>query len=77
MNQLKLVVVSYETAGERTLQKMLKLSPKLCDITVFGDQPHPNGKRIRVSPELKRLKRATTAPESPTPQAQGKRARAA
>ena len=38
---------------------------------------HPNCKRIMLSPELKRLARATTAPESPAPQVQADRAAAA
>jgi NAD(P)H-nitrite reductase large subunit len=39
-------------AGMRTLEELLKAAPDLYDITVFGDEPHPNYNRIMLSPVL-------------------------
>jgi nitrite reductase (NADH) large subunit len=39
-------------AGVRTLEELLKISPDLYDITVFGAEPHPNYNRILLSPVL-------------------------
>jgi nitrite reductase (NADH) large subunit len=39
-------------AGCRTLEELLKLSPDLYDITVFGEEPQPNYNRILLSPVL-------------------------
>ena len=52
MNPLKLVVVGNGMAGVRALEELLKLAPELYDITVFGDEPHPNYNRILLSPVL-------------------------
>ena len=52
MNPLKLVVVGNGMAGIRALEELLKLAPELYDITVFGDEPHPNYNRILLSPVL-------------------------
>lgn len=39
-------------AGVRTIEELLKLTPDLYDITVFGAEPHPNYNRILLSPVL-------------------------
>ena len=39
-------------AGVRTLEELLKAGADLYDITVFGDEPHPNYNRIMLSPVL-------------------------
>jgi nitrite reductase (NADH) large subunit len=39
-------------AGVRTLEELLKISPDLYDITVFGAEPHANYNRILLSPVL-------------------------
>ena len=39
-------------AGVRTLEELIKVSPDLYDITVFGAEPHPNYNRILLSPVL-------------------------
>jgi len=39
-------------AGMRVVEELLKISPDLYDITVFGDEPHPNYNRIMLSPVL-------------------------
>lgn len=48
----KLVVIGNGMAGMRTVEELLKLSPDLYDITVFGAEPHPNYNRIMLSPVL-------------------------
>ncbi|MEW5967734.1 MAG: nitrite reductase large subunit NirB [Pseudomonadota bacterium] len=50
--KLKLVVVGNGMAGMRTLEELLKAAPGLYDVTVFGDEPHPNYNRIMLSPVL-------------------------
>ncbi len=52
MRKSKLVMVGNGMAGVRTLEELLKLSPDLYDITVFGAEPHPNYNRILLSPVL-------------------------
>ncbi len=52
MQKLKLVVVGNGMAGIRAVEELLKLNPDLYDITVFGDEPHPNYNRILLSPVL-------------------------
>ncbi len=52
MKKLKLVLVGNGMAGVRTLEEVLKLDPDLYEITVFGDEPHPNYNRIQLSPVL-------------------------
>jgi|GEM_PF-2760759 len=46
MGKMKLVLVGNGMAGMRTLEELLKAAPDLYDITVFGDEPHPNYNRI-------------------------------
>ncbi|MCB1906196.1 MAG: nitrite reductase large subunit NirB [Rhodocyclaceae bacterium] len=52
MRKLKLVLVGNGMAGMRTLEELLKLSPDMYEITVFGAEPHPNYNRILLSPVL-------------------------
>ena len=42
----KLVVVGNGMAGMRTIEELLKITPDLYDITVFGDEPYGNYNRI-------------------------------
>lgn len=48
----KLVVIGNGMAGMRTIEELLKLAPEKYEITVFGDEPHPNYNRIMLSPVL-------------------------
>ena len=52
MKKMKLVMIGNGMAGVRTLEELLKISPELYDITVFGAEPHPNYNRILLSPVL-------------------------
>ncbi|MES2947254.1 MAG: nitrite reductase large subunit NirB [Pseudomonadota bacterium] len=52
MKKSKLVMIGNGMAGVRTLEELLKVSPDLYDITVFGAEPHPNYNRILLSPVL-------------------------
>ena len=52
MKKMKLVMVGNGMAGVRTLEEVLKLTPDIYDITVFGAEPHPNYNRIMLSPVL-------------------------
>ena len=52
MNKLKLVMVGNGMAGVRALEELFKLTPDLYEITVFGQEPHPNYNRILLSPVL-------------------------
>ena len=47
-----LVVIGNGMAGMRTVEELLKLTPDLYDITVFGAEPHGNYNRILLSPVL-------------------------
>ncbi len=48
----KLVLVGNGMAGVRALEELLKLAPDTYEITVFGEEPHPNYNRIMLSPVL-------------------------
>lgn len=48
----RLVVVGNGMAGIRAVEELLKLTPDLYDITVFGTEPHGNYNRILLSPVL-------------------------
>ena len=48
----KLIVIGNGMAGMRAIEELLKLEPSLYDITVFGNEPHPNYNRIMLSPVL-------------------------
>ena len=50
--KLKLVVVGNGMAGIKAVEELIRLSPDLYDITVFGAEPHPNYNRILLSPVL-------------------------
>ncbi len=52
MTRMKLVLVGNGMAGVRVVEELLKAAPDLYDITVFGDEPHPNYNRIMLSPVL-------------------------
>ncbi|MFM2111778.1 MAG: hypothetical protein RLZZ271_438, partial [Pseudomonadota bacterium] len=52
VKKMKLVMIGNGMAGVRTLEELLKISPDLYDITVFGAEPHPNYNRILLSPVL-------------------------
>lgn len=52
MTRMKLVLVGNGMAGIRTVEELLKSAPDMYDITVFGDEPHPNYNRIMLSPVL-------------------------
>ena len=52
MKKLKLVMVGNGMAGVRTLEELLKLSPDMYEITVFGAEPYANYNRILLSPVL-------------------------
>jgi len=52
MQKMKLVMIGNGMAGVRTLEEMLKISPDLYEITVFGAEPHANYNRILLSPVL-------------------------
>ncbi|MEO7549050.1 MAG: nitrite reductase large subunit NirB, partial [Ramlibacter sp.] len=52
MKKMKLVMVGNGMAGVRTLEELIKISPELYDIAVFGAEPHPNYNRILLSPVL-------------------------
>ena len=46
MDKKRLVMIGNGMAGIRTLEELLKLAPDMYDITVFGNEPHPNYNRI-------------------------------
>jgi nitrite reductase (NADH) large subunit len=45
----KLVMIGNGMAGIRTIEEILKLSPEKFQITIFGEEPHPNYNRIKLS----------------------------
>lgn len=48
----KLVLIGNGMAGIRTIEHLLKLAPDAYEITVFGEEPHPNYNRIMLSTVL-------------------------
>jgi nitrite reductase (NADH) large subunit len=52
VSRQKLVMIGNGMAGVRSLEELLKLTPEMYDITVFGAEPHPNYNRILLSPVL-------------------------
>ncbi|MHB1748715.1 MAG: nitrite reductase large subunit NirB [Acidithiobacillus sp.] len=48
----RLVVVGNGMAGIRAVEELLKMAPELYEITIFGDEPHPNYNRILLTPVL-------------------------
>ncbi|MBE4910626.1 NAD(P)/FAD-dependent oxidoreductase [Bacillus luteolus] len=49
MSKKKLVLVGNGMAGVRTIEEIIKLAPDKYDITIFGEEPHPNYNRIQLS----------------------------
>ncbi|MFK9092038.1 nitrite reductase large subunit NirB [Bacillus salipaludis] len=45
----KLVMIGNGMAGVRTIEEILKLAPGQFEITIFGQEPHPNYNRIKLS----------------------------
>ncbi|MEH7107730.1 nitrite reductase large subunit NirB [Bacillus sp. JJ1764] len=45
----KLVMIGNGMAGVRTIEEILKLAPEQFEITIFGQEPHPNYNRIKLS----------------------------
>ncbi|WP_423408617.1 nitrite reductase large subunit NirB [Heyndrickxia sp. MSNUG] len=52
MEKKKLVMVGNGMAGIRTIEELLKLSREAYEITIFGNEPHPNYNRIMLSTVL-------------------------
>ncbi|HZG72054.1 MAG TPA: hypothetical protein VEY51_11020, partial [Chondromyces sp.] len=52
MKKEKIVLVGNGMAGIRTIEEILKIESGRFDITVFGDEPHPNYDRIQLSKVL-------------------------
>ncbi|MBW7475854.1 nitrite reductase large subunit NirB [Paenibacillus oenotherae] len=48
----KVVLIGNGMAGVSCIEQLLKLSPNLYDITIFGSEPHPNYNRILLSSVL-------------------------
>ncbi len=48
----RLVVIGNGMAGMRTVEELLKTAPDQYQITVIGEEPHPNYNRIMLSPLL-------------------------
>ncbi|SFB23491.1 MULTISPECIES: nitrite reductase large subunit NirB [unclassified Bacillus (in: firmicutes)] len=49
MNKQKLVMVGNGMAGVRTIEELIKNAPEAYEITIFGNEPHPNYNRIKLS----------------------------
>ncbi|WP_160724259.1 nitrite reductase large subunit NirB [Bacillus sp. USDA818B3_A] len=45
----KLVMIGNGMAGVRTIEEILKLNTEPFEITIFGEEPHPNYNRIKLS----------------------------
>lgn len=52
MNQPRLVLIGNGMAGVRAVEEILKLKPDHFQITIIGEEPHPNYNRILLSPVL-------------------------
>lgn len=52
MSKKKLVMIGNGMAGVRTIEEIIKLEPEAFDITIFGQEPHPNYNRIKLSTVL-------------------------
>jgi len=48
----KLVLIGNGMAGVRAIEELLKYDSDLYDITIIGEEPHPNYNRIMLSPVL-------------------------
>jgi len=51
-NKQKLVMIGNGMAGVRAIEEVLKASPDMFDITIFGAEKYPNYNRIMLSPVL-------------------------
>ncbi|WP_332632738.1 nitrite reductase large subunit NirB [Halalkalibacter flavus] len=49
MAKRKLVMIGNGMAGVRVIEEILKLNRDLYEITIFGNEPHPNYNRIQLS----------------------------
>jgi nitrite reductase (NADH) large subunit len=49
MGKKRLVMIGNGMAGVRTIEEILKLAPNKYEITIFGNEPHPNYNRIQLS----------------------------
>lgn len=49
MNKKKLVMMGNGMAGVRTIEEILKVAHNAFEITIFGNEPHPNYNRIQLS----------------------------
>jgi nitrite reductase (NADH) large subunit len=49
MEKKRLVMIGNGMAGIRTIEEILKLTPNTFEITIFGNEPHPNYNRIQLS----------------------------
>ncbi|MDX8364374.1 nitrite reductase large subunit NirB [Cytobacillus sp. IB215665] len=52
MNKKKLVLIGNGMAGVRCIEEVIKLNPNQFEITVIGEEPHPNYNRILLSTVL-------------------------
>ncbi|QOR66988.1 NAD(P)/FAD-dependent oxidoreductase [Cytobacillus suaedae] len=52
MSKKKLVLIGNGMAGVRTIEEIIKLAPDQYEITIFGEEPHPNYNRIQLSTVL-------------------------
>lgn len=52
MEKKKLVMIGNGMAGVRTIEELLKLDREAYEITIFGNEPHPNYNRIMLSTVL-------------------------
>ncbi|KKK36530.1 nitrite reductase [Mesobacillus campisalis] len=52
MEKRQLVMIGNGMAGVRTIEEILKINPDAFQITIFGDEPHPNYNRIQLSTVL-------------------------
>ncbi|MDT8861044.1 nitrite reductase large subunit NirB [Alkalihalobacillus sp. MEB130] len=49
MSKKKLVMIGNGMAGVRVIEEILKVNRDLYEITIFGNEPHPNYNRIQLS----------------------------
>ncbi len=52
MVKQKLILIGNGMAGVRTIEEILKVDPNQFEITIFGNEPHPNYNRIQLSKVL-------------------------
>jgi nitrite reductase (NADH) large subunit len=49
MEKKKLVMIGNGMAGVRTIEEIMKIAPNTFELTIFGNEPHPNYNRIQLS----------------------------